>query len=48
MIFDPDEKWTVTEDSFHGKSKNSPFIGQELYGRVKYTICAGQIVYTDE
>ena len=25
-----------------------PFIGEELYGKVKYTICRGQIVYTDE
>ncbi len=44
-IFDPDEKWIVREDGFHSKSSNSPFIGEELIGRVHYTICEGRIVY---
>ncbi len=44
-IFDPKEEYTVTEDCFFGKSKNSPFIGERLTGRVKYTICRGQTVY---
>lgn len=43
-VFDPDEKWTVTEN-FHSKSKNSPFIGETLYGKVKYTICNGKVIY---
>ena len=30
------------------KSKNSPFIGKELKGKVKYTIVDGKIVYTDK
>lgn len=43
VIFDIDEKWTVNE--FYSKSSNSPFIGKELYGKVKYTICNGKVVY---
>ncbi len=43
VIFNPDEKWTVT--GFQSKSQNSPFMGEELTGKVKYTICAGKIVY---
>jgi len=45
VIFDPNEKSTKKE--FVSKSSNSPFIGQELYGKVKYTICNGKIVYQD-
>ena len=48
VIFDENEKWTVTMDDIASKSCNTPFIGTELYGRVKYTICAGQIVYQDK
>lgn len=46
VIFNPDEKWTVGE--YVSKSVNSPFTGEALYGRVKYTICKGKIVYQDE
>ena len=44
VIFDENERWTVTEDDIASKSHNTPFIGAELYGRVKYTICGGRIV----
>ncbi len=45
VIFNPDERWTVT--GFQSKSKNSPFMGEELTGKVKYTICRGKVVYKD-
>lgn len=48
VIFDENERWTVTEDDVASKSHNTPFIGAELYGRVKYTICGGRIVYEDK
>ena len=44
VIFNPDEKWTV--DTFASKSTNTPFTGQTLYGKIHYTICGGEIVYT--
>ena len=47
VIFDPNEKWAVNADDFASKSKNSPFIGRSLCGKVKMTICDGEIVYTD-
>ena len=44
VIFDPNELWTVTD--FISKSSNSPFIGERLFGKVKYTICSGKMVYS--
>lgn len=45
VVFDPKEEWRV--DEFASKSSNSPFIGSRLYGKVKYTICCGTVVYRD-
>ena len=44
-IFDPNEEYLYTKDMIVSKSKNSPFIGKNLKGRVKYTIVNGKIVY---
>ena len=44
-IFDENEKYVYTEDRIVSKAKNSPFIGKELKGKVKYTIVGGRIVY---
>lgn len=43
VIFNPDEE--VIYDKFLSKSSNTPFINQKLFGKVKYTICKGKIVY---
>ena len=45
IIFDPEESWIP--DSYHSLSSNSPFTGSKLYGKVKYTLCSGRIVYAD-
>ena len=45
VIFDENEYWTPTE--YASLSSNSPFTGTPLYGKVKYTICDGKIVYHD-
>ena len=46
VIFDPNEEWIVTD--FVSRSSNSPFINWRLKGKVKYTICGGEIVYKDD
>jgi len=45
VIFDLNEKWTA--DRFYSKSSNTPFLGKELNGKIKYTICNGKIAYED-
>ena len=47
-IFDPNEKFTVDKNSFSSMSKNTPFDGWKLKGKVKYTIVSGKIIYTDQ
>jgi dihydroorotase len=44
-IINPDEKIVVDERFLKSRCKNTPFIGKELYGSVRYTICNGKIVY---
>ena len=46
VLLDMEEEWVVTDD-FASKSKNSPYPGQKLTGRVKMTICGGKKVYLD-
>ena len=46
-IFNPDEKWVFDEETIVSKSHNSPLIGIELLGKVKYTICNGKLVYRE-
>lgn len=45
VLFDPQESFTV--DGFASKSDNSPFLGWRLKGKVKYTICGGEVRYED-
>ena len=44
-VFDPNEEYIYTKEMIVSKSKNSPFIGKKLKGKVKYTIVNGKIVY---
>ena len=46
VIFSDHEKWTA--DHFVSKSSNSPFLGWELPGVVRQTICGGRIIYEHE
>ncbi len=44
-IFDPDAYWTVSADTLLSQGKNTPFLGMEIPGKVKYTLVNGHIVY---
>ncbi len=45
VVFDPEKCWTVDENALHGKSKNTPFKGMTLKGKVAMTIFHSRIVY---
>ncbi len=45
-VFDPSEHWQVTPASLVSQGKNSPFVGQELAGRVKATLVGGRVVFS--
>jgi len=44
-IFDPERYWKVEAGSLKSQGKNTPFLGLELKGKVRYTLVEGQVVY---
>ena len=47
-IIDPEKEWEVRREDFVSKSKNSPFVGRKLRGRVEMTICNGKVVFEQD
>ncbi len=47
-LIDTNEEWTVDVEKLHGKSKNTPFKGMTLTGKVKMTILGGKAVFESE
>lgn len=45
VLFDPDEAFTVDPEKLRSRSHNTPFKGMTLYGKVKYTISLGRVIY---
>ena len=44
-IFDPERFWTVERKALKSQGKNTPFLGMEVPGKVRYTLVTGQVVY---
>ena len=44
-IIDPEAKYRIDASAFCSRGRNTPFDGREVYGKVRYTIAAGKIVY---
>jgi dihydroorotase len=44
-LFDPSAPCLVRAESLKSQGKNTPFLGYELAGRVRYTVVAGNVVY---
>ncbi len=47
-VIDPEANWTVDVSKFKSKSRNSPFGGWKLKGKVVYTIVKGEVVFQAE
>ncbi|MDA3864894.1 MAG: dihydroorotase [Deltaproteobacteria bacterium] len=45
-ICDPESEFEISAD-FYSRGKNSPFAGRKAKGKIKYTICEGNIVYSN-
>ena len=46
LIFNPTHEYSIDISKFHSKSKNSPFDGWEVKGKVIHTIVRGKTVYS--
>ena len=44
-IFNPEETWTYSKDTIKSRSQNSPWLNQELKGKIHYTFVNGSLVY---
>ena len=47
-IFDPDAQYRIRTDSFRSKSKNAPFDGRPVQGRVERTVVDGRTIFDRE
>src|SRR5438876_560438 len=47
-IFDPKKRWTFEAEKSRSKSRNTPFGGWQLTGKVVATIVGGRVVYRAE
>jgi dihydroorotase len=48
VVFDPKAEWTYRAVEGRSKSRNSPFDGWTMQGKVRWTVSEGQIVYRSE
>jgi len=47
-VFDPEAKYRVGRELLRSQGKNTPFLGQDLSGRVRCTLIEGHLAYHDE
>jgi dihydroorotase len=47
-VIDPEADWTCQPAGLRSRSRNTPFAGRAMKGRVTLTIVAGRIVYSGE
>ncbi|WP_273528101.1 dihydroorotase [Pseudomonas sp.] len=45
-VFDPAARFTVSRERLKSQGKNTPFLGRELQGEVRYTLIDGHLAYS--
>jgi dihydroorotase len=46
-VFDPTASWTVVPSALASKSRNTPYAGRTVRGKVRHTVFAGTAVVID-
>jgi len=46
-VIDPTVRWTIDDSGGASLSRNVPYVGRSVRGRVRHTICFGEAVVTD-
>jgi len=46
-IFDPKKRWTYDLEQTRSRSRNCPYGGMQFYGKVRATIVAGKVVFSE-
>ncbi|MBU4174260.1 MAG: dihydroorotase [Actinobacteria bacterium] len=47
VVFDPEQRWTVDPGEFMSRSRNTPYAGWDVRGRVQHTLFKGRLVVID-
>src|SRR5580700_10251220 len=47
ILVDPSARWTIDPSRLRTKSRNTPFAGRTVQGRVAMTVCNGRIVHEE-
>jgi dihydroorotase len=47
VLVDPAARWTVEPGRLRSKSKNTPFLGRTIEGRIEMTVCEGRVVHEE-
>ncbi len=48
VLFDPSEQWIFRAAATRSRSKNTPFDGSQMQGRVRWTISEGRVVFEQQ
>jgi dihydroorotase len=44
-VFDPAAPWTIRREALRSQGKNTPFLGLEVIGKVRWTLLTGRVVH---